>query len=143
MWNIFFLLLGYYAKISKICLHFSSGNCQCPCFSVTSYIFPCFSVTSFQLHLTWVYYFNVMFYTVPSNNKRKPLANSQNLMWDPLIHNISKWSDTISKSCSKCWKTSNVCLTILRQYALTLYCLVVTKGHAYLNKPAVKSCRFV
>ena len=37
---------------------------------------------------------------------------------DPLMHNVSKWSNTLQKSCSICCKIFKVCLTILEQYAL-------------------------
>ena len=33
-------------------------------------------------------------------------------------HNVSKWSDTLQKSCSKCCKIFKVCLTILGHYAI-------------------------
>ena len=33
---------------------------------------------------------------------------------NPLLRNVVKWSDTLSKSCSKCCKIFKVCLTILR-----------------------------
>ena len=32
-----------------------------------------------------------------------------------LMHNVSKWLDTLKHSCSKCCKIFKVCLTILRQ----------------------------
>ena len=35
-----------------------------------------------------------------------------------LMHNVQKWSDTLSKSCSKCCKNFKVCLTILGHYPL-------------------------
>ena len=45
-----------------------------------------------------------------------------NLSWvvsfNPLMHNVPKWSNTLLKSCSKWYKISKVCLTILQHYAL-------------------------
>ena len=37
---------------------------------------------------------------------------------NPLMHNISKWSDTLQKSCSICCKIFKVCLIILGHHAL-------------------------
>ena len=37
---------------------------------------------------------------------------------NPLMHNVPKWSDTLQKSWSKCFKIFKVCLTILEHYAL-------------------------
>ena len=39
-------------------------------------------------------------------------------LFNPLMHNVPKWSDTLQKSCSKCCKLFKVCLTILGHYAL-------------------------
>ena len=39
-------------------------------------------------------------------------------VFNPLMHNVLKWSDTLQKSCSICCKIFKVCLTILRRYAL-------------------------
>ena len=38
--------------------------------------------------------------------------------FNPLMHNVPKWSDTLLKSCSIYCKIFKVCLTILGQYAL-------------------------
>ena len=38
--------------------------------------------------------------------------------FDPLMHNVTKWSDTVLKSCSKCCKIFKLCLTILGHYEL-------------------------
>ena len=35
-----------------------------------------------------------------------------------LMHNVLKWSNTFEKSCSKCCKIFEVCLTNLGHYAL-------------------------
>ena len=41
---------------------------------------------------------------------------SKNLrVFNPLMHNVPKWSDTLLKSCSICCKILKVCLTILWQ----------------------------
>ena len=42
------------------------------------------------------------------------------LVFNSLMHNVSKWSDTLYKSAksAKCCKIFKVCLTILRHYAL-------------------------
>ena len=34
------------------------------------------------------------------------------------MHNVSKWLDTLQKSCSICCKVFKVCLTILGRYAI-------------------------
>ena len=84
-------------SITKICLRFSSGNCPYTCSNCP---FQCLCNYILQL----ICYFNVTFHMVSSNNKRKLLANNQTLAEDPLMHNISKWSDPIWKSCSKFWE---------------------------------------
>ena len=38
--------------------------------------------------------------------------------FNPLMHNVPKWLDTLQKSCSKCCKIFKVYLTILGHYAL-------------------------
>ena len=38
--------------------------------------------------------------------------------FNPLMHNVPKWSDRLLKSCSICCKIFKVCLTILGHYAL-------------------------
>ena len=38
--------------------------------------------------------------------------------FNPLMHNIPKWSDTLQKSCSICRKIFKVCLTNLGHYTL-------------------------
>ena len=39
-------------------------------------------------------------------------------IFNPLMHNVPKWSDTLYKSCSIFCKIFKVCLTILGHYAL-------------------------
>ena len=41
-------------------------------------------------------------------------------IFNPLIFNAPKWSCTLQKSSSKCWKIVKICLTILRNYILRL-----------------------
>ena len=37
--------------------------------------------------------------------------------FNALIHNVLKWSDTLEKPYSKCWKIFKVCSTVLGRYA--------------------------
>ena len=55
-----------------------------------------------------------------SNLNSKSLIHAFQRKRNPLIHNISKWSDTLWKNCSKWYKIFQVCLTISRHYALGL-----------------------
>ena len=52
----------------------------------------------------------------------------KDLSWifNPLMHNVPKWSDTLQKSCSKCCKIFRVYLTILGHYALKGWLTIVS-----------------
>ena len=92
---IFFLLLGYYKTVSQKFVYI-----LVVVIVIVNAVIVLLNV--FQLNvLPLVCYFNVTFHMVLSNNKRKLLANNHTLARDSLTHNVPKWSDTISKSCSK------------------------------------------
>ena len=51
-------------------------------------------------------------------DQRKNNFFEKKKLFSPLMHNVPKWSDTLSRSCSICCKIFKVCLTILGYYAL-------------------------
>ena len=62
-----------------------------------------------RIETHWLLFFEVY--------HEKYLGSSETMV-DHLMHNVPKWSDRLSKSCSKCCKIFKVCLTILGHYAL-------------------------
>ena len=62
------------------------------------------------------------------NNKFYILLGKKSDLFNPLMHNAPKWSDTLKKSCSICCKIFKVCLTILGRYALKAHRQILKNG---------------
>ena len=76
------------------------------------------------------------------NNQFNILIGKKSDLFNPLMHNVPKWSNTLEKSCCKCSKIFQVCLTILGQYALKAHRQIPKNGASKSIVHVIKHANF-
>ena len=75
-----------------------------------------------QMNNNWAACFKRIYFAVIPSYVELPWSRNttqlsmQTKLFNPLMHNVPKWSETLSKSWSKCFKIFNVCLTSFGRY---------------------------